>query len=185
VVEESDPRGLSTTSEVGAIIESAAEEMRLKVGDRFWYVCPDLERPEKIGIRVASIWRARDPANGAYWATTLPDVTYQYTLFASEEDLVGRVLPAFPEHPPLKESTWYLVFGEGSLHADQLDRVRVGFSDLAHDVGRLLPDVKLDRLRRRLRLLQPPVRDDPDAAAHHERVSPRSRSTTSSSLSRW
>lgn len=140
------PRGLSTTPEVPvAIMESAAEAMHLKVGDRFWYVGPDLEQPEKVGIKVASIWRARDPTNGDYWVSSLPDVTYQFTLFASEEDLLGRVLPAFPEHPALKESTWYVVFDQGSFHASQLERVRVGFSDLAHDAARLLPDVKFDR----------------------------------------
>ena len=144
VVVEGDPipRGLSSTPEVPvAITQSAADQMHLKVGERFWYVGADLEHPEKIGIRIASIWKPRDPTNGDYWESPLPDVTYQYTLFVSEEDLNSRVLPAFPEQPPLKESTWYFVFDENSLHAPQLDSVRAGFANLEHDANQLLPDV--------------------------------------------
>ena len=139
------PDGPSTSGEVPVILTTAAaDELRMSVGERYWYVGPNPDKPEKLAIRVVGLWEATDPTNTDYWVNFLQDVTYNYTLFVNEADFFQNVLPAFPETPAIKEYSWYMVFSEAGMHSTKVERVRSGLRNLELDIARLMPDTKLD-----------------------------------------
>lgn len=139
------PNGPSPSGEVPVILTaSAADELRMDVGERYWYVGPDLERPEKLTIQVVGIWEPLDPGNADYWGSALPDVTYNYTLFVNEADFFENVLPAFRRTQVVKEYSWYLIFDQRALYSARVERVRSGLRNLELDAARLMPDMRTD-----------------------------------------
>ena len=123
---------------------TGAEELHVKVGDRYWFLGPNLDKLEKVGVKIVGIWEPIDPKDDGYWYTTAPETTYQYTMLTSEADFFGKIVPAFPESKPVvNEYSWYVVFDERALDSTKVERVRAGLRSIELDLNRLMPDVTI------------------------------------------
>ena len=126
------------------VTTTGADELHVKVGERYWFLGPNLDKLEKVGLQIVGIWEPIDPKDNGYWYTTAPETTYQYTLLVSESDFFDRIIPAFPESKPVvNEFSWYVVFDERALDSTKVERVRAGLRDLELDLKRLMPDVTI------------------------------------------
>jgi putative ABC transport system permease protein len=117
----------------------AASNMGIEPGEAFVLYNP--RRAVPVSVRIAGIWRARDPQNRQFWFSD-PDVSLNWSLLVREADYRDIVEPAFNHELGLV--SWYLIMDEGGLEAERLEAYLDGMDTALKIAASFLPRPRLD-----------------------------------------
>jgi putative ABC transport system permease protein len=117
--------------------QALAEKLGLQVGEQ--YLLFDGDSDLQLPIRIAGIWRPRDPAE-PFWFYA-PDA-FDEILLLPEETFVQRLAPALAN--PVYQSAWYQVFADEQVRSDDVPGLLGRVAALQARAAALLPNIGLD-----------------------------------------
>jgi putative ABC transport system permease protein len=115
-----------------AVLESAADEFFLNVGDIYRY--------HSLEIEITGIWRPIE-SGGSIWAQS-PLLIYRDKLWIPQETYRNRLDPILDRS--IMYISWYVVMDEQGLRFDRAPQYARGLVNFDTDMRRLLPGVKTD-----------------------------------------
>jgi len=131
--------GVAEGDDVPALASTtAADELHLKVGDRFIYSDVEKYNPSGVTVKIVGIW---DPKNAdeEYWL--YDPYLFSNTLFVTEEAMFGSVVPRMPK--ALHEFSWYSLFDHTYIHSTNAGRVLSGLQYLETRASIMVPGTRL------------------------------------------
>lgn len=125
--------------DVPAVIAAvAADELHLKVGDRFIYSDVEKYNPAGVTLKIVGIWEPTNP-DEEYWL--YDPYLYTNTLFVTEEAILTHVVPKIPK--ALHEFSWYGIFDHKHIHSTNSGRVLSGLQFLETRASLMVPNTRL------------------------------------------
>ena len=125
--------------DVPALINSAAaDELHLKVGERFIYSDVEKYNPSGIMVKIVGIWEPKN-AEDEYWM--YDPWLFTNTLFVTEEAMFQSILTRMPK--AVHEYSWYSLFDHAHIHSTNAGRVLSGLQYLETRASILVPGARL------------------------------------------
>jgi putative ABC transport system permease protein len=134
------PSKLSEAGEdIPAIISTgAADELRLKVGERYIYSDVEKFNPTGITLKVVGLWDPTNP-DDEYWV--YDPLLFTNVMFVNEGEIFGRIVPEMPK--AAHEFSWYGVFDHSYIHSTNAGRVLSGLQFLETRSTLIFPTARL------------------------------------------
>lgn len=125
------------------ISEALATELGLQVGETYMTFTRrqigDVTRTTQIPVRIAGVWRARDPASEVWFYEPL---AFDDVFLISEDAFLGRISPYMEDE--IYTALWYLVLDGSDVHADDAGILLARITAVQQRANALLPNIGLD-----------------------------------------